>query len=95
MGGEFKILRNDKIIKMLEAEEKHEKDLQKLSKVKKKEEIMKIKLQIKVDKQQKSKKIKSDSEAMERVNYVKEEGNQVSKEKAQWWLCLGGIRRWR
>ena len=37
--GEVKILQNDKIIKMLEAEEKHEKDLQKLSK----EEIMKVK----------------------------------------------------
>ena len=32
--GEVKIVKNDKIIKKLEAEEKHEKDLQVLSKVK-------------------------------------------------------------
>ena len=77
--GEVKTIKNDKIIKKLEAEEKKEKDLKKLSKIKKNEELMKVKQRIKVDKQQK--KIKSDSEATERVNYVKEEGNQVSKEK--------------
>ena len=61
--GEVKILQDDKIIKKLEAEEKHEKDLQVLSKVKKEEEKMNAKLQIKVDKQRMSKKIKSESAA--------------------------------
>ena len=56
--GEVKTIKNDKIIKKLEAEEKHEKDLQVLSKVKNKEEKMKAKLQSKVDKQRMSKKIK-------------------------------------
>ena len=79
--GEVKIVKNDKIIKKLEAEEKREKDLQVLSKVKNKEEKMKAKLQSKVDKQRMSKKIKSESAAMDRGSYVKEEGNKVFKEK--------------
>ena len=82
--GEVKILQNDKINKKLEGEEKHKKDCQVLSKVKKKEEKIKVKLQIKEDKQRKSKKIKSDCKAMDKVSHVgdvKEERIQVGEEK--------------
>ena len=80
----MKILQNDKIIKKLEGEEKHNKDCQVLSKVKKKEEKIKVKLQIKEDKQRKSKKITSDCKAMDKVSHVgdvKEERIQVGEEK--------------